>query len=278
MRCLLDGDIILYEVGFKGQFKDEETGEIIPRDFDTTAGYLDEMIRQIEAECWATEPSTIFLTGKGNFRDEIATVKGYKEHRPKDRKPFHYNNLKAYMKANYDVRWQDGLEADDLLAIEQKKAEPLTTIICTRDKDLRMVEGMHFGWASGNQPQYGPRRVEKLGELELINQKKIVGNGLKFFYSQLITGDSTDNIPGLPRGGPTLAFKTLGDTTTEGEMFNAVRELYRKRYEDEGDERMLEQAQLLWMVDELDEEGKPVMWRFPRDDEEYDNRDDDEED
>ena len=263
MKCLIDGDLLLYEVGFKGQYKDEETGEIIPRDFDTVASYFDEAVKQIEMECWATEPSIIFITGKGNFRDEVAETKGYKANRRPDRKPFHFNNLKAYAKAHYDVQWVDGLEADDLLAITQMEAEPLTTVICSRDKDLRMIPGMHFGWQCGLQQQFGPKPVDVIGELQLINGKKLVGTGLKFFYSQLITGDTTDNIPGLPRGGPTLAYRTLSDTTTEGEMFEAVRELYREKLGDEGDQRMLEQGQLLWMVRELDEEGKPIMWRFP---------------
>ncbi len=254
--------MLLYEIGFKGQFKNEETGEIVPRPFETVAEDFDQRISEIEAECWATEPSILYLTGKGNFRDDIAVSKGYKANR-KSNKPFHHGNIKAYAKAHYDVRWQDGLEADDLLAIEQSSREPLTTIICTRDKDLRMVPGMHFGWTCGKQGQYGPRRVDPLGELELINQKKIVGNGLKFFYSQLITGDTVDNIPGLPKGGPTLAYNTLAHLETEEEMYEAVRQLYEDKFPEDYEERLLEQAKLLWMVRELDEDGQPIMWEIP---------------
>jgi 5'-3' exonuclease len=90
-----------------------------------------------------------------------------------------------------------------------------------------------------------------------------VGNGLRFFYSQLITGDTVDNIPGLPRGGPRLAFSTLDGLETEEEMFRAVEEAYKKKFPDDYRERILEQARLLWMVRELDAEGKPVMWELP---------------
>lgn len=203
------------------------------------------------------------MTGKGNFRDEIAVQKGYKANR-KSKKPFHHSNLKAYVKGKYETIWRDGLEADDLMSIEQfSRIEQLDTIICTRDKDLRMIPGMHFGWPCGKQGQYGPRKVEPLGELELINNKKIVGNGLKFFYSQLITGDTVDNIPGLPKGGPRLAFSTLEGCETEEQMYKAVKALYVEKFGEEAEERILEQGRLLWMVRELDTNNEPVMWELP---------------
>ena len=263
MQCLIDGDILLYEVAFAGQFKSED-GDIVPRPFDDVAVHLRDRIRQIEAECWSTEESIVYITGKTNFRNNIAKKKPYKGNR-NDPKPFHYGNLKAYLKAHYDTRWEEGLEADDLLAMEQtSRLEVGDTIICTRDKDLRMVEGMHYGWQCGLQDAYGPRKVTKIGELELLNEKKIIGNGLLFFYSQIITGDIVDNITGLPRGGPVLAYRTLNGCGTEQEMFENVSNLYRKKYEDSWEEEMLEQAQLLWMVNSRDEEGKPLMWELPK--------------
>jgi 5'-3' exonuclease len=262
MQCLIDGDLLLYEVAFGGQFKEEtEDGEfiIVPRNFDDVAIKFDEKVTQIEAECWATEPSIVYMTGKTNFRNAIAKKKPYKGNR-KQEKPFHYGNLKAYAKAMYDVRWEEGLEADDLMTIEQALRED--TIICTRDKDLRIGEGMHFGWACGLQEQFGPLYVDKIGTLELIDGKKIKGTGLLFFYSQIITGDTVDNIAGLPRGGPALAYKSLHGLTDEQEMFEAVSQLYKAKYEETWEEEMLEQGQLLWMVNEL-VDGKPVMWEFP---------------
>jgi 5'-3' exonuclease len=156
---------------------------------------------------------------------------------------------------------REGLEADDLLAIEQSSRDD--TIICTRDKDLRMVEGMHFGWECGLQPQFGPRYVSNIGTLELVNGKKIVGEGLLFFYSQIITGDSVDTIPGLPRGGPAMAYKSLHGLTDEQEMFDAVSSLYQGKFPETWEEELLEQARLLWMVREL-KDNEPVMWEFPK--------------
>ena len=63
--------------------------------------------------------------------------------------------------------------------------------------------------------------------------------------------------------GPVKAFEILKDTKTPDESFKAVLEAYRGVYGDDAEKELLEQGQLLWMVRELDEEGKPVMWRLP---------------
>lgn len=259
MKCLIDGDILLYEVGFANQFV--EDGEIIPKPFDDVSEYLHQKIEQIEEECWATEPSTLYLTGKGNFREEIAKTKVYKGNR-KAAKPFHYYNIKAYMEAMFDTKHEDGLEADDLMSIEATK-NPEDTIICSRDKDLLMVEGNHFSWMCGKQQPFGPIWVDHLGELSLNDKRKIKGNGLMFFYSQLITGDTTDNIGGLPKGGDVLAYRTLDGCRTEQEMYKAVSDLYKERVGEDWEEYFIEQANLLWMVRELDSQGKPIFWRKP---------------
>lgn len=209
----------------------------------------------------ATQPPIFFFTGKKNFRTEIAKARQYKERA--SNKPFHYHNIKAYIKGKYEYHQQEPLEADDLLAIEQTK-RGLETIICTRDKDLRAVPGWHYGWELGNQPQYGPKLVEGIGEIRLSNDRKsIKGEGLLFFYSQCLTGDSVDTVPGLPRFGPVKAFQLLTGCPDEFTAFSRVRKVYSDFYDELGDAALLEQGQLLWMVREIDENGGPVLWKFP---------------
>ncbi|AUR96964.1 5'-3' exonuclease [Vibrio phage 1.253.O._10N.286.45.B12] len=208
---------------------------------------------------------------KPNFRQEIAKKKEYKATR-KSEKPYHYDNLTAYIRSNYDVVCAEGMEADDLLAIHQTTAiredRTPTTIICTRDKDLRMVEGMHFGWACGKQAAFGPVRVGRDGAIKPIfdregKVRELKGTGMAFFCVQLITGDTVDNIPGLPRYGPVKALAILEGLTTYEDMLKAVRDAYKSVYGDMWEEEMLEQARLLWMVTELDDDGQPVLFELP---------------
>ena len=254
-KGLVDADMLVYEAAFCGQ--DRETGDVFS--FDRCADMVDRRLLEIKDGAGVDELH-LFLTGDGNFRFDIATVKPYKAKRPE--KPWHYKNVRVYLEG-LGAEVVQGMEADDALAMAQTD----TTVICTRDKDLRQVPGWHYGWELGKQPEFTLQWVDEIGDIQLVGDKKkeIKGTGLKFFYSQMITGDTVDNIPGLPRGGAVLAYKTLANTTTEGEMFKAVRELYREKYEEDADERMLEQGQLLWMCRETDEDGRPILWQIPSD-------------
>ncbi len=258
MQPLIDADILLYEIGFASEAGWKSPG--FPS-FEYVEELLNQRIANICAMVEATQPPIFYLTGKTNFRTEIAKLRPYKE-RP-SLKPFHYYNIKAYIKGTYDWRLVEGLEADDLMALEQSK-RPNETIICTRDKDLRAVPGWHYGWELGRQPQYGPRLVENVGAIQLSsNRKSIKGEGLLFFYSQCLTGDSVDTVPGLPNFGPVTAFNCLSECQDEESAFKRVLGAYRAFYEDMAEVALLEQGRLLWMTRELDEKGQPVLWNFP---------------
>ena len=75
--------------------------------------------------------------------------------------------------------------------------------------------------------------------------------GLRFFYTQILTGDNADNIPGIYRVGPVKAAKMLADAKTELELYQCCVEAM-------GAERVLENARLLWL---RREEGQ--MWEPP---------------
>ena len=271
MKPLIDADCLHYEIAYCGQYKEE--GELVVRPFEFVAELFEERVKQICDAVWADEKPLLFMTGKGNFRDKIATVKPYKGTR-KAEKPFHYKNLKAYIMSHYDVREAEGLEADDLMCVEQTKRLKLgmfDTVICTRDKDLRQCPGMHFGWECGAQAGFPFSKVDELGwvkEHRKVDKEgkeyvaKVSGVGLKFFYAQLLMGDSVDNIPGLPGCGPAKAYEAVSTCKNEDELHHNTFALYLAKYGDDAAERMLEQGRLCWMVRELDENNQPVMWEM----------------
>lgn len=216
---------------------------------------LENKIANICALVDATVPPKIFLTGKGNFREKIATIQPYKGNRDTP-KPFHYNNLRAYMVGVLGAEMVEGMEADDALSLAQRE----DTIICSRDKDLMQVPGWHYSWECGKQPSFGPFFVEGYGEISLDDKRKLKGYGNKFFLAQCLLGDRTDNILGIPKCGAVAAFELLGHTTTYEEGLEAVRGAYKGFYGDDGDMYLLENGQLLWMTRELNEHGEPVLW------------------
>ena len=85
------------------------------------------------------------------------------------------------------------------------------------------------------------------------------------FYMQLLTGDSTDNIPGLKGVGPKTAEKVLANCTTEEELYAAVLICYinHKPFMDypreDIEDMIVRNARLLWI---RKEEGE--LWQPPK--------------
>lgn len=267
MKPLIDGDILLHELGWSGEFKDKETGEMTLMEFDFVSDLLDKKIANICADTYSDEPPLIFITNsewiqeiskrlrhdvpkyKPIFRHKFAVTKPYKGNR-KNPKPFHFNNIIVYLDANYDmVISSDGYEADDELCMAQYGRED--TVICSRDKDLRICPGWHYTWECAGQRAVGPVFTDELGWLEITTHGKIIGYGKKFFYYQMLMGDNTDHIPGLPGTGTKGAYKLLVDIPTVAECHAAVKQAYIDKIGKEtAKEYFLEQANLLWMIHE----------------------------
>lgn len=296
MKPLIDGDILLHEVGWSGEFPSEDTGENIILDVEHVEEILHKKIKLICEEVHATEPPLIFLTSNESvvrnenrrrklrgvdpceytlgFRYDVAKTKPYKGTR-NNPKPFHFNNLIALIMGEYDTHIaMDGHEADDLMSIYQfsywSNGEIDKTIICSRDKDLRMCPGWHYSWECGQQRAIGPIYTDELGWLkEIITEKfdpqtqkttttsKVVGYGLSFFYYQMLVGDAVDNIPGLKGVGPKKAIPIIQGCNSHQELFESVKSLYinvvglclAKDY-------FIEQANLLWIRRKHDEPYK----------------------
>ena len=270
MLPLIDGDILLHELGWSSEFKDKEldpetgepSGKVILFDWEKVSGMLTDKINLICDEVDATEPPLIFISDTEhlskklgrefipNFRYEVAVTKPYKGTR-KNPKPFHFYNILAHLLFHYNcLISKGGLEADDEMAIYQHGRED--TIICSRDKDLRICDGWHYSWECGGQRSIGPTKTDTLGWLETKDDGSTLGYGLAFYYYQMLTGDAADNIGGLSRCGDVGARKILEGCTTEGDYFNAVKEAYKKKLGDESRATFLEMAQLLWIRQERD--------------------------
>lgn len=191
-----------------------------------------------------------YVSGSGNFRESIATIKDYKGNRKDREKPPLYAYLKGYLISEHSrVRVSEGCEADDCLSIHQMSqlsGEDCNTVICTLDKDLEMVPGYHYRWER-----------QSVKEIPTWYQTEI--GGLRAFYKQCLTGDGVDNIPGLYGIGPKSAYLSridgFGD---EAAMFELVQSLYQKWYGNYGDKFLLEVGRLLWM-----QRYEGELWSFP---------------
>jgi hypothetical protein len=225
MHALIDADIFCYEIGC---MKNPDTG--VPLPWPIIKRLLDDKLWDIQqktgAESWQG-----YLTGTGNFRFEVATIQPYKSGRGE--KPFWFQAIRNYLRDNRNCVIVDGYEADDAIAIA---ADRETTVICSRDKDLRQVPGYHYTWSAGKQKE---QTIFWISELE----------GARNFYSQCLTGDPVDSIPGLYMvGGKSASVQRVQQAETELECFNAVKQEYKNRFGSYWKMFLRENGTLLWLL------------------------------
>lgn len=206
-------------------------------------GYIDKLLDQCIEELGATE-FQFYLTGSTNFRYQIYPE--YKANRLDTTKPRHLKAMQEYLVDRYRAITSEGCEADDLMGIEQCLSEEGTTTIVSLDKDMLMIPGNHYSWHIEGGTQ--EKRWVKEARRQLVEPLE----GLRWFYTQLLTGDPSDNIKGCPGVGKVGAMKMLGPLETEQEMFNRVRDAYGC------DEAMLMNGRVLWI------QRRPnQLWEFP---------------
>ncbi len=184
-----------------------------------------------------------------NYRMSVAFTDPYKGTRKEEKPPFFYE-LKQAMQDKLGCILAQGEEADDLLGHEIYRRNLLLAeqgvvlgssmhkelcdfVVVSGDKDLRTKCGMHYV-----PREQQTRWVTPLGSLELKYKKDsttvsdLKGDGLKFFYAQLIMGDTVDNYKGIPRKGAAFAYQILEPCTSEKELYMAVLKAYKDKYGD----------------------------------------------
>lgn len=138
----------------------------------------------------------VLLSGPGNFRNDIATIKEYKGNRKEDYKPYWYQQIRNYLTTNWNGEVIEGREADDECSIRQRESG-CTGVIATIDKDLDQVPGWHYNYMRKTFYEVGADEAELL------------------FYKQVLSGDPTDNIPGCYKIGTGRANSIIDAVYTE---------------------------------------------------------------
>lgn len=223
LRGLIDGDIVVYRCGFV--VKEEDPVEFAYQAVNTT--FEGKLLKFPEMD--ETVKPTVYLSGKDNFREKVATLLPYKGNRDPLHKPKYYSEIRTYLKDAYDARVIDGHEADDEIGCEQW-ANGKTTCIVSVDKDLDMIPGYHYNWV---------RDHFYYVSLDEANYN---------FYLQMLIGDRVDNIPGINGLGPVKAARALGDIGKDLDRYAAVlRSEYAKQYGATWEDALQEVAQLIWI-------------------------------
>ena len=172
---------------------------------------LDLTIRNIVKGSGCTDYK-LFVSGGNNFRYDIDPT--YKANRtgsdPKWREA-----LRLHLINEWNAYECVGFEADDMCGVEQK--EDGSTCIVAIDKDLLQVPGLHYSW-----PIIRKNTIVREGLFREISKEE----GMRTFFTQALTGDTSDNIKGIYGIGHKKAEKLLAECYTEEEMYEVCLNTY----------------------------------------------------
>lgn len=193
----------------------EETGaelldEMIRVDADPIEHVLHSVKHMIEDVITETKADVakVFLTGKENYRDQIATIRPYKGNRDKLARPYHYDAIREYLIRVWNAEVVEGEEADDRISVLARiPPYPEGCVIASIDKDLDQIPGEHYDFV---------KRVHYTVSEDEAD---------RCFYRQCLSGDAVDNIPGCFRMGYAKADKLLGGLPRES-WWESITEAY----------------------------------------------------
>lgn len=224
--ALIDSDIVAFRSSAAAENED----------LGIALHYVDRTLEDIVAGSGA-DSYQLYLTGKGNFRYKVFPE--YKQGRAKQQRPRHLASVRDYL-IDLGAVVSDGCEADDLLGVAQ--CTGTDTVIVSLDKDLLMIPGPHYSWEIKGKGWVREAHHTDVSEVD----------ALRWFYTQLITGDPTDGIKGVQGVGKKGAERALAGLTDEADLLEACRSLYSC------DEEMLMNGQCLWIWRKMDD-----IWAIP---------------
>ena len=243
MISLIDGDSIAYKYASIYQdtviWDDSDEDNIVASvstDLETALEEMDYFIEGIRDHT-DTDDSVIILSPKKSFRYDVTPT--YKGNRKPPKVPLEMLlPIREHLLEKGALLF-DNVEADDVCVSRMYK-EPGKYVLCHIDKDLNQAPGKHYDY--NTQESYEVTQEE----------------ADYWFYLQVLEGDSVDGVKGCPKIGKIKAAKILAATDPK-DYWEVIEETYDKAgmtYE-----YLIEQAQLVYMLRDFDEETQQVnLW------------------
>lgn len=250
---LVDGDGLCYYCAGKDD-----------SDIGTARAYLIDKVKRAAALVGAGQIK-ILVTGSGSHKGHryaIARAKPYQGQRAGSRRPKNWQGLRDLLDTGFpgvEIETTYTAEADDLFGFYAYN-DPDNTVILTQDKDMRMLPGTHLDWVT-NRVHVVEHGLATVRQEHIMYNRTVVDSvfndkqyGHKWFWLQMLHGDTADNIPGLPKHVVDGKAKPVGEVTA-GKLLDSydaathwlVAEAYHSFYGQRYLVEMLEQACLLWM-------------------------------
>src|SRR6478735_2193516 len=187
-----------------------------------TVSMLERLVRQ----CRPALLAIAMDSGRVTFRKEIYDA--YKANRPPaptDLKQQLVRCEQIVRAFNIPIFKQDGVEADDLIASAVKSANEhdLKVVIVAADKDLMpLVSERTIMWDTMRDRVFGISEVEERFGVRIDQVQDLLA----------LTGDTSDNIPGVPSVGPKTAKDLLVEFGSLAGIYQRIDEIKKKGLKD----------------------------------------------
>lgn len=215
--AIIDGDSIGYAIGWVKQ-------DVDPDNMMSVITSVDEYMNKIMVSTKATHllgflggVQPVFRQFASNLGDVFnLSMKGYKDNRGSGKPEWYYKTfylITHRLTTKYGFQHVEFIEADDAVIImaNHYRKRMVDTVICHTDKDLNQYPGEHYNYQKDETKIITPDEAE-------LN-----------FWSQMITGDSTDNIEGIPGMGPKKATDAL-QAQSPVKYKRIVLDLYQQKF------------------------------------------------
>lgn len=185
-------------------------------------------------EGWPVEQVIVFAGARGNFRKKIDTK--YKLNRKNKQLPKQLPNLQQYLNKHWSCKNACGMETDDLVSIYWHKLKKEygrdNIMIVSLDKDYKQLPALIYNY------HYKHREIYDISPQE----------ALKNFYTQMIVGDSADNVNFCKGYGIKYAEKIFTDCNTKYQYIKQTFLLYKKIYKQKAREKYIQCHKLLKLL------------------------------
>lgn len=141
------------------------------------------------------------LSDVTNWRKSV--LETYKANRKSGCKPLGYWSLIDWVKENFECKYQDTLEADDIVGILATTVP--YSIMVSGDKDFKTIPGRLYDWLSGK------------------HYTTTLKDANRFHLYQTLIGDTADNYKGCPGMGPVSANRLLDKDPSWAAVVNAFK-------------------------------------------------------
>ena len=150
---------LVYRAAFKSQ-QNHHWGDGIwapIADMKEAITHYDSHLNEVVASARCTDHIVVFSDPKGTtFRHDIYPDYKKSRHNPNNAKPILFSPLRKKLIESGEAEFYPNLEGDDVLGIMQTSRK--NTVICTIDKDLKTIPGLHYNFDKKVHSEVTPQR------------------------------------------------------------------------------------------------------------------------